>query len=93
MGSRPAARRGLNAYTNHNLDTSREYYPEVRRQRGSHRTSRGFHWQVIILRTYDNRLDTIIAVREAGSSVCSGGILGLGESNKDRVGLIWEMSK
>ena len=39
MGSRPAARRGLTAY-NHNLDTSREYYPEVRRRRGSHRTSR-----------------------------------------------------
>ncbi|KAI0005441.1 biotin synthase [Russula compacta] len=65
---------GLTAY-NHNLDTSREYYP-----------------QVITTRTYDDRLDTISHVRDAGISVCSGGILGLGESDTDRVGLIWEAS-
>ncbi|KAJ7666436.1 hypothetical protein B0H17DRAFT_1171317 [Mycena rosella] len=65
---------GLTAY-NHNLDTSREFYP-----------------QVITTRSYDERLDTITAVRDAGISVCSGGILGLGESDKDRVGLIWEVS-
>ena len=49
--------------------------------------------QVITTRSYDERLDTISAVRDAGISVCSGGILGLGESDKDRVGLIWEVSK
>jgi len=65
---------GLTAY-NHNLDTSREFYP-----------------QVITSRSYDERLDTINAVREAGISVCSGGILGLGETDEDRVGLIWEVS-
>ncbi|GJJ09453.1 hypothetical protein Clacol_003676 [Clathrus columnatus] len=65
---------GLTAY-NHNLDTSREFYPSV-----------------ITTRTYDDRLETITAVREAGISVCSGGILGLGESDVDRVGLIWEVS-
>ncbi|KAJ7357045.1 biotin synthase [Mycena albidolilacea] len=65
---------GLTAY-NHNLDTSREFYP-----------------QVITTRSYDERLDTITAVRDAGISVCSGGILGLGESDEDRVGLIWEVS-
>ncbi|TFK57482.1 biotin synthase [Heliocybe sulcata] len=65
---------GLTAY-NHNLDTSREFYP-----------------QVITTRSYDERLDTIAAVRDAGISVCSGGILGLGESDQDRVGLIWEVS-
>ncbi|KAH9947679.1 biotin synthase [Amylocystis lapponica] len=65
---------GLTAY-NHNLDTSREFYP-----------------QVITTRSYDERLDTISAVRDAGISVCSGGILGLGESDDDRVGLIWEVS-
>ncbi|KAI0359139.1 biotin synthase [Trametes cingulata] len=65
---------GLTAY-NHNLDTSREYYPEV-----------------ITTRSYDDRLSTISAVRDAGISVCSGGILGLGESDKDRVGLIWEVA-
>ncbi|KAH9075774.1 biotin synthase [Lactarius deliciosus] len=58
---------GLTAY-NHNLDTSREFYP-----------------QVITTRTYDDRLDTISHVRDAGISVCSGGILGLGD-------LIWEAS-
>ncbi|TFY75611.1 hypothetical protein EWM64_g8400, partial [Hericium alpestre] len=65
---------GLTAY-NHNLDTSREFYPKV-----------------ITTRSYDDRLDTITAVREAGISVCSGGILGLGEADADRVGLIWEVS-
>ncbi|EJF66476.1 biotin synthase [Dichomitus squalens LYAD-421 SS1] len=72
---------GLTAY-NHNLDTSREYYPEA-----SHRGS-----SVITTRSYDERLDTISAVRDAGISVCSGGILGLGETDKDRVGLIWEVA-
>ncbi|TXT13580.1 hypothetical protein VHUM_00947 [Vanrija humicola] len=66
---------GLSAY-NHNLDTSREFYPEV-----------------ITTRTYDDRLSTIQAVRDAGISVCSGGILGLGEKDEDRVGLIWEVSQ
>lgn len=65
---------GLTAY-NHNLDTSREFYPSV-----------------ITTRSYDERLETIAAVREAGISVCSGGILGLGETDADRVGLIWEVS-
>jgi len=65
---------GLTAY-NHNLDTSREFYPSV-----------------ITTRSYDERLDTITAVRDAGISVCSGGILGLGETDEDRVGLIWEVS-
>jgi biotin synthase len=66
---------GLTAY-NHNLDTSREFYPKV-----------------ITTRSYDERLKTIDNVRNAGISVCSGGIIGLGESAKDRVGLIWEMSQ
>ncbi|TNY22766.1 biotin synthase, BioB [Rhodotorula diobovata] len=66
---------GLTAY-NHNLDTSREYYPKV-----------------ITTRKFDERLDTIEAVRSAGISVCSGGIIGLGENDGDRVGLIWEMSQ
>ena len=48
---------------------------------------------MITTRSHDERLGTISAVREAGISVCSGGILGLGESDKDRVGLIWEVAK
>uniref|UniRef100_N1R054 biotin synthase n=1 Tax=Aegilops tauschii TaxID=37682 RepID=N1R054_AEGTA len=58
---------GLTAY-NHNLDTSREYYPNI-----------------ISTRSYDDRLQTLQHVREAGISVCSGGIIGLGEAEEDRV--------
>ena len=47
---------------------------------------------MITTRSYDERLKTIDPVREAGISVCSGGILGLGETDADRVGLIWEVS-
>ncbi|KAL8153620.1 hypothetical protein V2J09_011380 [Rumex salicifolius] len=61
---------GLTAY-NHNLDTSREYYPNV-----------------ITTRTYDERLQTLEHVRDAGINVCSGGIIGLGEADEDRVGLL-----
>lgn len=61
---------GLTAY-NHNLDTSREFYPNI-----------------ITTRSYDERLQTLEHVREAGISVCSGGIIGLGEQVEDRVGLL-----
>jgi len=63
-------RAGLTAY-NHNLDTSRDYYPSV-----------------VTTRTYDDRLETIANVRAAGISVCSGGILGLGEAETDRVSML-----
>lgn len=56
-------------------------------------TSREYYGKVVTSRTYDDRLSTLDAVRDAGISVCSGGILGLGEEEADRVGLIWEMSK
>ena len=56
-------------------------------------TSREYYGKVITSRTYDDRLQTIAHVRDAGISVCSGGILGLGEDESDRVGLIWEMSR
>lgn len=65
---------GLTAY-NHNLDTSREFYPKV-----------------ITTRSYDERLRTLDHVRDAGINVCSGGILGLGESDTDRVGLLHTVS-
>ena len=61
---------GLTAY-NHNVDTSREFYPSV-----------------ISTRTYDERLKTLGHVRDAGINVCSGGIVGLGETAADRVGLL-----
>ena len=65
---------GLFAY-NHNVDTSREYYPEI-----------------ITSRTYDDRLETLSNVRKAGISVCSGGIIGLGETKEDRIGMLHTLS-
>ncbi|EPQ28866.1 uncharacterized protein PFL1_03669 [Pseudozyma flocculosa PF-1] len=55
-------------------------------------TSREYYGKVVTTRSYNDRIGTIANVREAGISVCSGGILGLGEEQEDRVGLIWEMS-
>lgn len=51
-------------------------------------TSPEHYPNVISTRTYEDRLNTIANVREAGISVCCGGILGLGEEDKDRVGLL-----
>lgn len=51
-------------------------------------TSREHYKKVITTRTYDERLATIDNVRKAGISVCCGGILGLGEQEKDRIELL-----
>jgi len=51
-------------------------------------TSPEYYRHVITTRTYQDRLDTLEAVREAGINVCCGGIVGMGESAEDRVGLI-----
>lgn len=51
-------------------------------------TSPEHYPKVITTRTYEDRLDTISNVRDAGISVCCGGILGLGEKDTDRVGLL-----
>jgi len=51
-------------------------------------TSPEHYPNVITTRTYEDRLTTIANVRDAGISVCCGGILGLGEEDKDRVGLL-----
>ena len=51
-------------------------------------TSEAFYAEVITTRTYQDRLDTLRAVREAGIAVCCGGILGMGESDLDRVQLL-----
>jgi biotin synthase len=65
---------GLDSY-NHNLDTSREYYPNV-----------------VSTRSYDDRLQTLRAVRRAGIGVCCGGIIGMGESLDDRCRLLLELN-
>ncbi|KAK9470911.1 uncharacterized protein V1510DRAFT_404655 [Dipodascopsis tothii] len=61
---------GLTAY-NHNVDTSREHYPNV-----------------ITTRTYDDRLRTIQNVQDEGVKACTGGILGLGETEDDHVSFL-----
>ncbi|KAI9357292.1 hypothetical protein DFJ73DRAFT_821224 [Zopfochytrium polystomum] len=55
-------------------------------------TSREHYSKIITTRTYDERLETLSHVRDAGISVCSGGIIGLGESDSDRVGLLHTLS-
>jgi biotin synthase len=49
----------------------------------------GEHYdKIITTRTYDDRLHTLEHVRKAGISVCSGGIIGLGETDEDRIGML-----
>ncbi|USS44431.1 radical SAM protein (plasmid) [Burkholderia glumae] len=49
-------------------------------------TSPEFYGQVISTRTYQDRLDTLERVRDAGINVCCGGIIGMGESRRERAG-------
>jgi biotin synthase (EC 2.8.1.6) len=56
-------------------------------------TSPEFYGNIITTRTYQERLDTLDKVREAGIKVCSGGIVGLGETVKDRAGLLLQLAK
>jgi biotin synthase len=51
-------------------------------------TSPEFYGEIITTRTYRDRLDTLEHVRAAGINVCCGGIVGMGESLEDRVGMI-----
>jgi biotin synthase len=51
-------------------------------------TSPEFYGEIITTRTYQDRLDTLEHVRAAGINVCCGGIVGMGESLEDRVGMI-----
>ena len=55
-------------------------------------TSEEHYDKIISTRTYDDRLDTIDNVRKAGISVCSGGIIGLGETDEDRIGMLHTLS-
>ncbi|VXA54337.1 biotin synthetase [Acinetobacter proteolyticus] len=55
-------------------------------------TSREYYSHIISTRTFDDRLDTLGHVRQAGLKVCSGGIVGLGESREDRIGLLHELA-
>jgi len=55
-------------------------------------TSREHYDKIIQTRTYDDRLNTIQNVSRAGISVCSGGILGIGESDQDRCAMLVELA-
>jgi len=56
-------------------------------------TSRRHYPEVISTRTYDDRLDTLRAVSRAGIAVCSGGILGMGETEDDRLMMLCELAQ
>jgi biotin synthase len=47
---------------------------------------------VTTTRTYQDRLDTLAAVREAGIATCCGGIVGMGETRRDRAGLLHQLA-
>jgi len=51
-------------------------------------TSEEFYGEIITTRTFQDRLDTLEVVREAGLNVCCGGILGMGESTRDRAAML-----
>ena len=55
-------------------------------------TSEEFYGDIITTRTYQDRLDTLDNVRKAGMKVCCGGIMGMGEEEDDRVGLLVELA-
>ncbi len=55
-------------------------------------TSPEFYGSIITTRVYEERLETIAHVRKAGITVCCGGILGMGESEEDRIGLLQQLA-
>jgi len=65
---------GLDSY-NHNLDTSREFFP-----------------QITTTRRFEDRLQTLRNIRRAGISVCTGGIIGMGECVDDRCRMLRELA-
>ena len=55
-------------------------------------TSPEFYGEIISTRTYQDRLDTLSNVRDAGMKVCAGGIVGMGETRHDRAGLLQQLA-
>jgi len=55
-------------------------------------TGPDYYDQVVTTRTYQDRLDTLTAVRDAGIFVCCGGIVGMGETRRDRAGLLHQLA-
>ncbi|BFM05929.1 biotin synthase BioB [Halioxenophilus aromaticivorans] len=55
-------------------------------------TSKEYYGEIITTRTYDDRLQTLARVRAAGMKVCSGGIVGMGEEETDRAGMLQQLA-
>ncbi|MFZ5719664.1 MAG: biotin synthase BioB [Pseudomonadota bacterium] len=55
-------------------------------------TGPDYYDQVVTTRTYQDRLDTLAAVRDAGMATCCGGIVGMGETRRDRAGLLHQLA-
>jgi len=55
-------------------------------------TGPDYYDEVVTTRTYQDRLDTLGAVRESGMSTCCGGIVGMGETRRDRAGLLHQIA-
>ena len=55
-------------------------------------TSAEFYSEIITTRNYDDRLRTLENVRKAGITLCCGGIIGMGESDEDRIGLLHQLA-
>jgi len=90
--------RALGMETCVTLGMLREGQAEALRQAGldyyNHNldTSPEFYGSIISTRTYQDRLDTLERVRGAGIAVCCGGIVGMGESRRERAGLIAQLA-
>ncbi|MBQ4875371.1 MAG: biotin synthase BioB [Rickettsiaceae bacterium H1] len=56
-------------------------------------TSREFYHNIITTRTYDDRLESIKNIKNAGVKICSGGIIGMGESKEDRAKMLLTLSE
>lgn len=55
-------------------------------------TSPEYYGQIISTRSYNDRLETLAHVRDAGMKVCAGGIVGMGEDRNDRIGLLQQLT-
>ena len=55
-------------------------------------TSPEYYGQIISTRTYNDRLQTLAHVRDAGMKICAGGIVGMGENRNDRIGLLQQLA-
>ena len=55
-------------------------------------TSPEFYGNIITTRTYSDRLNTLSHVRDSGMKICSGGIVGLGETERDRAGMLVQLA-